>query len=97
MRSAQVVYCHVIRIQRVFRRFLARKKWICCVYSMSWIVAEKRYLAQLKKSDQVQKERIQHMSIGELFETHHATAVPLKVRLFYIYQYYDMARQAYKK
>ena len=37
------------------------------------------------------------MSINELFDKIHDTAVPLKVRLFYVNQYYDMARQAYKK
>ena len=45
LRSAQKVYCHVVHIQRVVRKFLRRKKFIMCVYSMSWIVAERRYLA----------------------------------------------------
>ena len=58
---------------------------------MSWIVAEKRYLAQLKKSEQLAKEEIQRMSITELFKIQH-TSVPLKVRLFYVNQYYDMAK-----
>lgn len=63
LRTAQTVYCHVVLIQRVFKRFLARKRYILCIYSMSWIVAEKRYLAQLKKSDLAQKEYIQRMTI----------------------------------
>lgn len=63
---------------------------------MSWIVAERRYLAQLKKSEQAAKEQIQRMSINELFKIQN-TAVPLPVRLFYVNQYYDMARQAYMK
>ena len=54
-----------------------------CIYSMSWIVAEKRYLAQLKKSEQTAKDEIERMSINELFKIQQ-TAVPLKVRLFYI-------------
>ena len=45
MRTAQHIYSNVVHIQRVFRRCLRRKKFIMCVYSMSWIVAEKRYLA----------------------------------------------------
>ena len=77
----------------MFRRFLVRKKFILCVYSMSWIVAEKRYLSQLKRSEQDgSKDKLRHQGTREVLIDSTNTSVPLKVRLFYINEYYDMAR-----
>ena len=73
-----------------------RKKYIMIIYSMSWIVAEKRYLAQLKQANSAAKEQIKKMDIRELMQLQKAM-VPLGVRLAYINEYYSMARQAYKK
>lgn len=60
---------------------------------MSWIVAEKRYLAQLKRSEKDgSKDKLRHQSTSEVPIDTANTSVPLKVRLFYINEYYDMAR-----
>ena len=65
------------------------------IYSLSWIVSEKRYLAQLRKNA-AGKEQIKKMDVREVMKIQ-KTMIPLGVRLFYINEYYNMARQAYKK
>ena len=60
-----------------------------CIYSTAWIMAEKRYLAQLKKSEQAIKankfnnKNQPSKSADELLRLQQ-TVVPLKVRLFYV-------------
>ena len=61
------------------------------IYSMSWIVAEKRYLAQMKKSSKEMKEQIKKMDVRELMKIQ-KTMIPLGVRLRYINEYYNMTR-----
>ena len=69
LKIAQEVYRYVVFIQRTFRRFLIRKKFIMCVYSMQWITQEKRYLAMLKRSESAVKGGQSKASISELMRT----------------------------
>ena len=66
------------------------------IYSMQWIVGEKRYLAQMKKATGEMKEQIKSMDVKKLM-AFQKTTIPLQVRLFYINEYYNIARQVYKK
>ena len=76
---------------------MRRKRFIMVVYTLSWIVAEKRYLVSLKKAQSKDKDKVQRMTGKELMKMQTNNSVPLKVRQFYIDQYYNMAKQAYKQ
>ena len=66
VKTAQQIYSYVVKIQRTFRRFLHRKRFLMIIYSMSWIVAEKRYLAKIKLKSSSDKDKIKTMDIREL-------------------------------
>ena len=76
LRTAQKVYSYVVKIQRTFKRFLRRKKYIMCIYSLQWIVKEKRLLAQMKQNSAEMKEMVKTMDSKKLM-AFQKTTIPL--------------------